>query len=44
MLSIKLNMLNNDLENTCLQATIPKGMAQCQSRYIGLVGIYFNRL
>ena len=39
MLSIKLNMLNNDLENTCLQATIPKGMAQCQSRYIGLVGI-----
>jgi hypothetical protein len=39
MLSIQLNMLNNDLENTCLQATIPKGMAQYKSRYIGIEGI-----
>lgn len=36
MISNQLNMLNNDLENTCLQATILKGMAQYQSRYIGI--------
>ena len=39
MVFIQLKMLNKDLKNTCLQATIPKGMAQCQSRYIGLEGI-----